>query len=174
MKPSRRSLLAGAVAAAAGAAGVGVALLRRSRADGSEALQRARFLDLQGRTRSLDEWSRNFLLVNFWATWCAPCLEEIPMLGQLRRAHQHKSFEIVGIAIDQATKVAEMSARLSIEYPILLADVQGLQLLRELGNASGGLPYTVLLNPGLRPSETKLGALKRDEAEAMVARLLVG
>lgn len=114
------------------------------------------------------------MLVNFWATWCAPCLEEIPMLAELRRAHREKGFEVVGIAIDQVAKVREMVAKLSVEYPILLADSQGLQLLRELGNSSGGLPFTLMLDRKQQASGRKLGALKRPEAEAMVSRALAG
>jgi thiol-disulfide isomerase/thioredoxin len=175
MNPARRrALIAAAVAAGAAAAGGGVAWYRRSDERETQALRRARFQDLQGNARALEEWSGKLLLVNFWATWCAPCLEEIPMLAELRRLHRQKGFEVVGIAIDQAAKVGEMAAKLTIDYPLLLADAQGLQLLRELGNASGGLPYTVLLDRNLRPAARKLGALKRPEAEAMLAQALAG
>jgi thiol-disulfide isomerase/thioredoxin len=175
MNPGRRNLLMGAaVAAVAAAAGAGLALYRASSERESAALRNARFLDLQGNERSLTELQGQFLLVNFWATWCAPCLEEIPMLSELRRLHAGRGFEIVGIAIDQSDKVREMAAKLSIRYPVFLADVRGLQLLRELGNSSGGLPYSVLLDPNLQPSARKLGALKRAEAEAMLSRALGG
>jgi len=175
MTAGRRSWLIGAgVAALAAAGGAGLALYRASSAREAEALRRTQFLDLEGRPRTLTEWPGRFLLVNFWATWCAPCLEEIPMLVDLRRSHASTSFEIVGIAIDQAAKVGEMTRKLSIEYPILLADVRGLQLLRELGNSAGGLPYSVLVDRDLRPVARKLGALKRAEADAMLARVTAG
>lgn len=175
MKPGRRSWLIGAsVAVAAAASGAGLALYRASSAREVEVLRHAQFLDLQGKARSLAEWPGQLLLVNFWATWCTPCLEEIPMLLELRRAHKANGLEIVGIAIDQAAKVGEMAKKLSIEYPVFLADVRGLQLLRELGNASGGLPFTVLLDRRMQLAARKLGALKRPEAEAMLARLLAG
>ena len=151
-----------------------MALYRASAGREVEALKHAEFLDLEGRTRRLGEWPGRFLLVNFWATWCSPCLEEIPMLLELRRAYASKGIEIVGIAIDQAAKVGEMARKLAIDYPILVADVRGLQLLRELGNVSGGLPYTVVLDDKLQPTARKLGALKRPEAEAMLARVIPG
>lgn len=174
MNPGRRRLLFGAVAAGAALGGAALALYRRSSAREWETLRSARLTDLQGNQRTLDEWSGRPLLVNFWATWCAPCLEEIPMLTELRTVHREKGLEVVGIAIDQAAKVQEMVAKLSVEYPILLADSQGLQLLREVGNSSGGLPFTLMLDRKQQASGRKLGALKRPEAEAMVSRALAG
>jgi len=174
IRNKRNFLLGAGVAALAATAGVGVALYRASSVREAEALRQAEFLDLQGKSRSLTEWPGKFLLVNFWATWCAPCLEEIPMLSELRRTGQGWGFEIVGIAIDHADKVREMATKLSISYPVLLADVRGLQLLRDLGNPSGGLPYTVLLDHELQPAARKLGALKRPEADAMLARVHPG
>ena len=175
MKAGKRSLLIGAgVAAVAAATGAGLVLYKPTSAREAEALKRAQFLDLQGNARSLAEWSGQLLLVNFWATWCAPCLEEIPMLLELRRANRNKRFEVIGIAIDRADKVGEMAAKLLIDYPVLLADVRGLQLLRELGNSAGGLPYSVLLDRQMQPAARKLGALKRPEAEAMVGRIMPG
>jgi len=96
------------------------------------------------------------------------------MLLGLRHSYLEKGFEIVGIAIDQAAKVTEMAAKLSIDYPVLLADTEGLKLLRDVGNPSGGLPYTLLLDRDLTPAGRKLGALKRPEAEAMLGRLMQG
>ncbi|HEX5611840.1 MAG TPA: TlpA disulfide reductase family protein [Burkholderiales bacterium] len=162
------------MAAGAALGGVALALYQRSAAREWEALSGARLTDLQGKQRTLEEWSGKLVLVNFWATWCAPCLEEIPMLIELRRAYGDKGLEVVGIAIDQEAKVREMAAKLSVEYPILLADSHGLQLLRELGNSSGGLPYTLILDRKQQASGRKLGALKRPEAEAMVTRALAG
>lgn len=175
MDPRRRSLIIGsAVAAGAAAGGAGFALLWRSAARETRALREARLVDLRGNQRNLAEWSGKLVLVNFWATWCAPCLEEIPMLAELRRDYKQKGFEVVGIAIDQAAKVQEMATKLAVEYPILLADSRGLDLLRELGNKSGGLPYTLMLDRKLALSSRKLGALKRPEAEEMLSRAMAG
>jgi len=160
MPPRREALILGVAAVAAAAAGnlVGPRLLGHSRGQ-STVLYAASFPDLSGRTRHLSEWKGQILVVNFWATWCAPCREEIPLLIAARQKYGYKGVEIVGIAIDNASKVAEFAANYKIPYPILLAEANGLDLMRELGNRAGGLPYTVFLDPEGNVAERKLGAL---------------
>jgi len=128
--------------------------------------------DLAGKPRRIAEWRGKVVAVNFWATWCAPCREEIPLFMEVRRERASQGFEVVGIAIDNADKVAEYARNAAISYPVLIADGSGLDLIRKLGNASGGLPYTAVLDRGGRPVRTKLGALKRPELDALLAELL--
>lgn len=171
MTPRRRNLLVGGlVAATALGAGAFVAgrVLRRS--PEAEALENATFVDLQGMRRALPEWRGKIVVANFWATWCAPCLEEIPLLMAVRKAQ--KGIEVVGIAIDQATKVQQFVAKMQIEYPILLAESQGLDLIRTLGNRSGGLPFTVFLDRAGRPARTKIGVLRQPELDSTLAALV--
>lgn len=128
--------------------------------------------DLSGKPRRIVEWRGKVVAVNFWATWCAPCLEEIPMFQEVRRKHASQGFEIVGIAVDDVDKVAEFSRKLDISYPILVADGSGLALIRQLGNSSGGLPYTAFLDRAGRPTRSKLGTFTRPELDAFLAELL--
>lgn len=169
MSRSRRRLaLFGAVGLAAAGAGLWLGL----RAGAPSPLDGVRFPDLSGSMRDLAEWRGNVLVLNFWATWCAPCREEIPMLVQARESYAPQGVEIVGIAIDNAAKVREFAAAARITYPILLADGSGLDFMRALGNSAGGLPYTVFVDQAGRPARSKLGALTRAELDAILSQLL--
>lgn len=169
----REALILGGVAIAAAAAGflAGPLLLQR-RPEGSAALRAASFTDLQGRPRGIDEWRGRVLVVNFWATWCPPCREEIPILMAARHKHVANGVEIVGIAIDHAEKVREYTDSMKINYPILIADASGLDLVRSLGNSAGGLPYTVFLDREGGVGKTKLGAVKQEELESLLREML--
>jgi len=164
----REALLLGAAGLAAAAVGflVGPALLRLVRGGGQELPQTASFPDLDGRARQLSEWRGKVLVCNFWATWCAPCREEIPMLVAMREKYRPKGAEIVGIAIDNAAKVREFSASFKISYPVLVADAGGLDLMRELGNSAGGLPYTTVVDRGGHLTYRHLGLLKQADLES--------
>lgn len=166
----------GAAGVAAAAAGflAGPALLRLGSGGDSQILRSARFPDLAGATRPLAEWEGKVLLCNFWATWCAPCREEIPLLMKIREKYLRNGFEVVGIAIDNAAKVQQYAASMKISYPILLAEAEGLDLMRRLGNGGGGLPYTVIANRSGAPAHRKLGALKEGELEPLLDPLIRG
>lgn len=169
----REALALAGVALAAATAGfvLGPRLLQRDSGEAAS-IAAARFQDLAGATRRLSEWNGRILLLNFWATWCAPCREEIPMLMELRAEYSQFGVEVVGIAIDMASKVSDYVRQMRIDYPILVADAGGLDLMRSLGNTAGGLPYTVLLDRQGNPVRRKLGALRRDELLAMLKPLL--
>ena len=178
MSPQRRRSLAyGAAAVAAAGAGIwaGVRLLSGGAVPEPahvSPLDATAYPDLAGKPRRIAEWRGKVVAVNFWATWCAPCLEEIPLFMDARRKHSSKGFEIVGIAVDNAAKVGEFSRKLYISYPILVADGSGLALIRKLGNTSGGLPYTAFLDREGRPVKSKLGAFTRPELVNLLAELL--
>jgi len=169
----REFLLLAGVGGTAAAAGflAGPLVLNRD-GGGAEALARASFSDLAANPRRISEWRGQVVVVNFWATWCAPCREEIPMFQAAREFYSNRSFEIVGIAIDSAVKVGEFVDKFKIRYPVLLADAGGLSLMRQLGNTVGGLPYTVLLDRKGGIASRKLGPLHRPELDALVADLL--
>ena len=174
MAPGRRNALilggAGLVAAAAGFL-AGPALLRLgSRADAG-AFGQAAFTDLDGKLRRLAEWQGRVLVCNFWATWCAPCREEIPLLVAARQKYGPAGVEIVGIAIDNDAKVRQFTASFNISYPILLAEANGLDLMRQLGNNGGGLPYTVITDRQGAVVHRKLGALKPGELDELLGPL---
>jgi thiol-disulfide isomerase/thioredoxin len=172
MSRRREALILGAAGIAAAAAGflAGPALLKLGGEGGeSRALRGAKFADLDGKIRQMDEWSGKLLLCNFWATWCAPCREEIPLLMDARAKYAPSGFEVVGIAIDNVDKVRQYAVSMKISYPVLVAEAEGLELMRDLGNSGGGLPYTVLADRGGAIVRRKLGALKAPELDDILA-----
>jgi thiol-disulfide isomerase/thioredoxin len=175
MKISRRELLylgSAGLAAALGGLWLAPRFLGRS-GDGS-ALASASFPDLEGRLRPIADWRGRVAVCNFWATWCGPCREEIPMLVSTREAWLDKGIEIVGISIDKEQNVRQFAKELQISYPLLLGDVGAVDLLRRLGNSAGALPYTVILDRSGRVAVTKLGEIKREELEGHLGRLTAG
>ena len=175
MAPGRRDtlILIGAGLASAAAGFLAGPLLTPERGEG-RALFSARLSDLSGNPRSVVEWQGRVLVCNFWATWCAPCREEIPLLVAARETYAAKGVEIVGIAIDSATKIVEYLRSVHISYPILLADATGMELMRALGNEAGGLPYTVFFDRDGRSAKRKLGALKAGEIDRILESLTKG
>ncbi len=127
--------------------------------------------DVAGNPQSLAKWQGKPLLVNFWATWCAPCVEEMPELSTLAREDGGQRFNVIGIGIDSPSNIAEFTEKLKITYPIYVAGMSGTDLARELGNAQGGLPYTVLIGADGQVRKTYLGKLKFDELRADLAKL---
>jgi thiol-disulfide isomerase/thioredoxin len=174
MASRRQALVLVAVGAVAAAAGwyVGPRLQKNADVDGVAALLAAPMRDLEGRSRSVLEWKGRVLVCNFWATWCAPCREEIPALGRIRSRMSLKGVEIVGIAIDQASKVADFAKQLDIVYPILVADPGSIELMGRLGNSAGGLPFTVVLDRGGKLAYRKLGSIAEAEFEARIASIV--
>jgi len=173
MALSRREwLILGSVGAAAAIGGAMLAptLLRQD--GGASDLLAAPLPDLAGRDRQVSEWAGQVVLCNFWATWCAPCREEIPMLVALRSEYSQLGFEVVGIAIDNAANVREFAAKYSISYPVLIAEAIGLDLMRKLGNAAGALPFTVVLGRKGRILSRKLGILRKQEISKQIKALV--
>jgi thiol-disulfide isomerase/thioredoxin len=123
--------------------------LRLERPEGGELV----FAQLRGRP----------LVVNFWATWCPPCIHELPELDRFEKAFRPQGWQVVGIAVDGPTPVREFLARRPLGFPTGLAGLEGADLARQLGNTAGGLPFTVLLDAAGRITQRKLGATNYDE-----------
>lgn len=127
--------------------------------------------DLQGQPQPLAKWKGKPLLVNFWATWCAPCVQEMPELSHLAGEDGGKRFNVIGIGIDSPTNMSEFAAKHQIAYPLYVAGMGGTELSREFGNSAGGLPYTVLIGADGQVIKTYLGKLKFDELRADLDKL---
>lgn len=119
--------------------------------------------DLDGRTRQIAEWDGKLILLNFWATWCPPCLKEIPLLVATQTRLGSKGLQIIGIAMDQADPVRAYAGRLKINYPILVGEAEVAAAMDALGDELGALPFSVLISPDGRILRRVSGDL--DEAE---------
>jgi len=175
MPLARRELLAlaGVGAAAAVAGAFWGALHLRSPAGEATALLREPFTDFDGRVTRLKDWSSPLLLCNFWATWCPPCREEVPLLVAAKQQFYGNGLEIVGIGIDSVANLREFAANYKISYPILVATARTSDLLRDLGDNTAALPYSVLLDRERRVAQRKLGAWTKAELEREI-RALIG
>jgi thiol-disulfide isomerase/thioredoxin len=171
--PDRREILAlagvGLAAAVAGAVLGPLALQSRS---GASALLSTVFPDLAGQPRRLRDWRGRVAVCNFWATWCAPCREEMPLLITLYDKYRNQGLDVVGIGVDKLPNIAEFAANLHVTYPLLVGDARALDLLRSLGNEAGVLPYTVVLDRQGTVTYRKLGAFRQGELDAVVLPLL--
>ena len=127
--------------------------------------------DLSGKPQSLAQWKGKPLLVNFWATWCGPCVQEMPELSALANEEAGKRFNVIGLGIDSPSAMSEFAAKHNIKYPLYVGGMGGTELSRGFGNTNGGLPFTVLIGADGKVRKTYLGKLKFDELKADLATL---
>jgi thiol-disulfide isomerase/thioredoxin len=126
--------------------------------------------DQDGVMRSLrDDWQGKALIVNFWATWCAPCRREIPLLMQLAKDHAGENFQVVGVAIDFRDKVLAYSKEMKIDYPMLIGEQEALDAAAAFGVEAVGLPFTIFTDTGGRVIALHMGELTAAEADLILA-----
>jgi len=159
---SRRNLVLG-VGAAAAVAGVGVALRRFEPqavavAD-SHPVWGQEFETPAGTALTMGSFKGQPLLLNFWATWCPPCIEELPMIQAFWRDNAPQGHQVVALAIDQPSAVRRFLERQPLGFPVGLAGLEGTNLAKSLGNAAGGLPFTVFFKADGSIWRQKMGQL---------------
>jgi len=136
----------------------------------SQAFFQLKLSDLNEKPQALSNWQNQFLVVNFWATWCAPCVQEMPELNQLQQEFKTKQVQFLGLAIDSPGNVKEFQQKVSVSYPLLLAGLDGSELSRKMGNQAGGLPFTALINKQGKIVKTYLGRLKIEQLRADITK----
>ena len=145
MNPDRRSwALAGGVAVVAGATGVAWSVWRQRHASVGDELWSATFDTPDGSHLAMASLQGQPLVLNFWATWCPPCVREMPALDRFARDFAGRGWRVVGLAADQAEPVRAYLARAPVSYAIGLTGFAGIELSQRLGNSSGGLPFTLV------------------------------
>ncbi len=174
MAIDKRLLYAIPLALAALTAGIWLAQARyapQAPTTSTETLWPLSFPDPQGRVQALSQWRGKVLVLNFWASWCAPCREEMPDFDALRTQFQPNGVEFVGLAVDNAANVTQFLQHRPLSYPILIGEGAASNLARQLGNPSGALPYTIVLDRDGHIVLKHLGRLPRATLEASLRKI---
>lgn len=125
--------------------------------------------DVTGKPQALAQWKGKPLIINFWATWCAPCVEEMPELAALQA--EVAPVQIIGIGVDSQENIAQFAEKMHIYYPLYVAGTGATDLLRQFGNQAGGLPFTALVGLDGDLKKVYLGRLNFDELRRDLASL---
>jgi thiol-disulfide isomerase/thioredoxin len=139
---------------------------------GAEAIFAASLPDLADTLQPISQWRGKVMVVNFWASWCEPCREEIPEFIELQKKFGEQGVVFVGIAVDQKERVAAFSKQIGINYPVLVGDLSAMKLADVAGNRQGALPFTVIIDRSGNITGSKLGRLSRSKLEGMLNPLL--
>lgn len=164
MSPARRAFLVAGLGFAALAAGALVHGWRLGWFSNPEdeavhALLRGTYVDPAGKPLTLSSLQDKVLVINYWATWCAPCREEIPLFVRTQKEFADKNVQFVGISIDQADKIREFAQEFKINYPLAVAGIEAIETSRRIGNKAGVLPYTVIIDRSGKVAERMLGVI---------------
>jgi thiol-disulfide isomerase/thioredoxin len=125
-------------------------------------------LDREGQPRSLKDWQGKSLIVNFWATWCAPCRREIPLLQTIARERAADGFQVVGIAVDFRDKVLEYADQMKIEYPLLIGEQDAMDAATAFGVEVVGFPFTIFTDARGRVILLHMGELTAGQAKLIL------
>jgi thiol-disulfide isomerase/thioredoxin len=125
-----------------------------------------------GVSQDLNQYKGKIIVLNFWATWCPPCREEMPELSQLYAEYKNKNVVVLGVAIDELGLVKEFSQNSPVNYPLLVAEDEGMNLGSKLGNDKDVLPYTVIINKDGLVVETYFGRINKALLETTLRPLL--
>ena len=128
--------------------------------------------DVDGRTRHVSEWQGKVLVINFWATWCPPCLEEIPMFNALQEELGERGLQFLGVAIDDVENVRAFAEEHAMRYPTLHGQLDAIDIGKRYGNTLGALPYTIVVGRDGAIAHTHAGPLDRATTTTLVEALL--
>ena len=171
----KNTLIIIAGAAVALALGVGVGLWRIAPGDTDltpDQLYAANFSDLAGKSQQLSNWRGKVLVLNFWATWCAPCREEIPDFILADAEYRAKGVAIVGLALDEQAKVAEFAKTFGITYPLLIGGAEAYDFAARLGNKVRGIPFTAIIDREGKVVYLGVGTVRKKELDKVLTPLL--
>lgn len=167
---NRRRWLLRAVAVAAALGGAGLAWRTSRPPDPPQAIDsgfwRLEFATPDGAMLHMDALRGKPLLLNFWASWCPPCIEELPLLNGFFNQNAANGWQVIGLAVDQLDPVKQFLARTPVTFPVVMAGNSGIEISRSLGNLIGGLPFTVVVHSDDQLAHRKMGKVTPDELRA--------
>ena len=132
----------------------------------------ASFKDLDDKLQPLKQWRGKVVVLNFWAPWCPPCREEMPDFIKLQDKYRERGLVFVGVALDEKIKVQAFADEIGVNYPILLGEMEAVDLARKIGNRLGGLPFTVVIDRNGSIVASEVGGLTMTRMEKTVLPLL--
>lgn len=130
------------------------------------------FVDMNQKSAKISDWDGKVRVINFWATWCPPCREEIPGFIRLQEKYRNEGIVFIGVALDEDSKVKRFAAETNMNYPILLADYGAMELVKDAGNVSGALPFTVLVARDGSFARSFSGIVSEPELERLLKNFL--
>ena len=132
----------------------------------------ATFPDENGKPQNLKQYTGKIVVLNFWATWCEPCREEMPELSALHETYKDKNVVVLGIAVDEAAAIKDFVKETKVSYPLLVADMQGMEIASHLGNDKSVLPYTVIIKADGSVAKTYFGRVTKPLLEQTLSKLI--
>jgi len=134
------------------------------------AIYSARFTDTDGKDQVLGQWQHQLLVINFWATWCAPCKEEMPMFAKMQKEYRAQGLQIIGIAVDSRENVLNFAQKFPVGYPLFPDELRAIEFSRRLGNRLGLLPFTVVVRPGGDVIFSRTGIMTESEMIDLIVK----
>lgn len=128
--------------------------------------------DVAGQVHSINEWDGRVIAVNFWATWCLPCLKEVPELVALQEQYGSRGLQVIGIALQKPEELGEFMREHGMNYPVLAGEADVIAVAESYGNSYGVLPYTTVINRSGIIEFTRAGPVTGAEIEAVIAEML--
>lgn len=138
----------------------------------TQALFAATFPDEKGQPQALKNYVGKIIVLNFWATWCEPCREEMPELSKLHETYKDKNLTVLGVAIDDIAAVSDFVKETKVSYPLFAADMQGMEIATNFGNNKDVLPYTVIIKTDGTVAKTYFGRITKPLLEETLSKLL--
>jgi len=179
MKPSWQIGLATVVVVASVASGIYIgSICRKPLVDATQIPEAAvtqffamRLNDSDGKMQPMSQWRGKTLVINFWATWCPPCREEMPAFSRLQTKYVANGVQFVGIALDTPENVSAFLKNVTATYPLLLAESEGMEMTQQLGNSRLALPYTLVLGTDEKPRLVRLGKLAERDLDGLLGKI---
>ena len=162
----------GAAAGGAGWNAAGPQVIRSSSAEPTDKAPDFHFTDQHGTERRLSDWDGSVRVVNFWATWCPPCVHEIPMLVSVQDSFRARGVQLVGVAVDDPDGAFAMAKELGMNYPTMADSRRTIDLLHAYGNRAAALPFTAFVDPEGTIRDRHVGVLTLEQTQETIRTLL--